>query len=97
MRCSSGACVLVEITGDRVLVRDSKLGEESPVHPYGLEEWAELLEDIRDDYCPAEWWRVGGDVMLWSRAGITLKFTVDEIEEFEAGVKEGKFDVEAPA
>lgn len=38
-RCDSGSCVEVAQDGDTVLIRDSKLGDDSPVLTFTREEW----------------------------------------------------------
>jgi hypothetical protein len=46
--CSGNAtCVEVAQDGDFVLVRDSKLGEESPVLVFDKKEWGTFLEGVK--------------------------------------------------
>lgn len=47
-RCSNGACVEVAVEDGRVLVRDSKLGEESPVLAFSPSDWRTFLATARD-------------------------------------------------
>lgn len=42
--CSGGHCVEVAPAGGRVLLRDSKLGDASPVIEFTRAEWAAFLE-----------------------------------------------------
>ena len=42
--CANGSCVEVGAAGDRVLLRDSKLGDASPILEFTPEAWAEFLE-----------------------------------------------------
>lgn len=91
--CAQGGCVEVAHAEGRVLVRDSKLGDESPVIEFTPELWMDLLDDIRDDTWPSMWWRIN-DTVAWTHGGVPLRFSVEEIEAFEEGVKAGRFDVE---
>lgn len=46
----SGADGCVEIApGEVVLMRDSKIGEASPVLSFGLAAWRAFIEDVRED------------------------------------------------
>ena len=101
-KCGGGECVAVGHLADRVLVRDGKLGEESPVLEFTPSGWR--------GFCAvaAEWDRssvfvsgikLGGSaehVCLASTDDqVHLHFTWQEWDEFVEGVRAGKFDLEA--
>ena len=104
--CSDGSCVEVAHDGGRVLVRDGKLGDESPVLEYGAEEWGEVLNSVRLGFLP-HWGQpdtshrsvdggvvwVNGDVA----GGPSLSFTAEEWDSFVEGVRAGRFSPEVPA
>lgn len=46
---SSGSCVEVRLINGTVQVRDTKLGEASPVLPFDAGQWATLLAGVRAD------------------------------------------------
>lgn len=45
-RCGSAACVEVALVDGQVHVRDSKLGNASPVLVFGVEEWSAFLDGV---------------------------------------------------
>lgn len=45
--CASGDCVVVAVDGDLVLVRDSKLGDNSPTLTFTCTEWDAFVEGVR--------------------------------------------------
>jgi hypothetical protein len=47
-RCESGACVDVANHTDHVLIRDSKLGDASPVLSFTRAEWDAFTAGVRD-------------------------------------------------
>lgn len=47
-RCNLNGCVEVCTEESLILVRDSKLGDESPILRFDREEWAELVKAIKD-------------------------------------------------
>jgi hypothetical protein len=51
-RCSVGDCVQVRHEQDVVYVRDSKLGDDSPIQRWELGEWRDLLRLIKWEWTP---------------------------------------------
>lgn len=105
-RCSSNGCVEVRHDAGRVLLRDSKLLDESPVIEFTPSAWRGFLA------AAAEWDRdseiqvggvcldrVGGDypVCVLSRDPVALHFTWEEWDAFVKGVEAGEFAPEAVA
>lgn len=43
----SGSCVEVRLINGTVQVRDTKLGEASPVLPFAAGQWASMLADVQ--------------------------------------------------
>lgn len=83
--CNNGNCVEVLIDGEgTVQVRDSKLGDASPIITFTPDDWGELLKLAR-----------GG----WSIWGVfaPLQFTFAERVAFAAGVRNGEFDLPTEA
>lgn len=117
-RCSTGGCVEVQWRTacvqvgcvqvghdelrDVVLVRDSKLGDQSPVIEYSPQWWQARCDGMRtmanrtDSYADA--WLPSGvhrvhDHYEWRKGGVTLTFTPDEWDAFTEGVNSGTFDL----
>jgi len=44
---ASGACVEVAVTTDTIRVRDSKLGQASPIANMSVEQWDQFLSRLR--------------------------------------------------
>lgn len=99
----SGECVEAGRCGcpdGQVLVRDSKLGDDSPVLEFTTADWAEFLDSVKRGFLP---WCVdinGPDVLMTGpgdpadpggRSGL-LRFTHGEWDAFEAGAMAGEFD-----
>ena len=99
--CSNGGCVEVSHEPDRVLVRDGKLKDKSPVIVYTLAEWNAILADsyTGPPFPIARTLYGGGYAWVGPNEGqtglVTLEFDGDEISEFLAGVKAGTFKVTA--
>ncbi|UKD50725.1 DUF397 domain-containing protein (plasmid) [Amycolatopsis sp. FU40] len=96
---SDGGCVEVNdsITGV-VGLRDSKLGETSPVARFDRDQWATWQDEIRRHRLDGENGAVsvtehsaGWDVRV-SATGEILRFTGFEVECFQQGVNAGEFD-----
>jgi hypothetical protein len=47
--CIQGDCVEVAQSGDAVYVRDSKLGDESPVLTLTRHEWEAFVKGVKND------------------------------------------------
>lgn len=95
--CASGGCVEVARDGDQVLVRDSRLGDGSPVQRWSRELWDGLLHAIQYNvYSPGivDPGGVLGRVVLGleSEGHEPLKFSAGEWFAFRKGVKDGEFD-----
>jgi len=105
--CSSGGCV--EVGGDdgRILLRNSKLGEDSPVIEFTPAAWTAFVTaaaawDRRTPWAAAGvsvavWWPRGSEVCLHDDDLNHLHFTWDEWSAFAAGVVAGEFDPKALA
>lgn len=100
VRCGSGACVEVRFVGGHVQVRDSKLGDESPVLEYTVEWWIMRCQAMQGAMIHGGGWLPGGvrrrtvpggSVVEWARAGKTLTFTEEEWAAFEAAVAAGEY------
>jgi hypothetical protein len=91
--CASGGCLEAIRDGDMVLVRDSKLGDDSPVQEWPVKEWAELLRVIRVDGSQRAW-RYTPDFsgVVLTRGSVELTFTSDEWDDFVSGVLSGDFE-----
>lgn len=92
--CGNGDCVEVARDGDRVLVRDSKLGDDSPVQAWPVKEWTELLRAIRTD-SGRRAWKWSGDfssVELAHDFDEPLVFSESEWDAFLEGVLAGDFE-----
>lgn len=101
-RCDSGACVVVELDGDRVLVRD----EHGAVIELCLDAWGWALDAVRAGGLPPHARRLPGrdGGVVWrgappstGAATVTLRYTQVEWDAFAAGVEAGRFDVEGLA
>lgn len=99
-RCSMGSCVEVERQDEKVYLRDSKLGEESPVIEFTPACWSEFLDAVRRDALPDDaiemmdggvWLPVPGPRF----DGWHLKFDREEWDAFVKGVKAGEFDLQS--
>lgn len=84
----------------RVLVRDSKLCDDSPILPFTLGDWQDFLDTVKRGHLP---WCVdtnGPDVIVSDLADpadpggptVTLRFTHAEWDAFVAGAVAGEFD-----
>jgi hypothetical protein len=93
--CASGDCIEVAIDGDAVLVRDSKLGDNSPTIRYAAEFWMRLMADIDDGALPFDI-TTAGDDFVWRRLSprSELRFTKAEIVAFMAAAADGEFDLD---
>jgi hypothetical protein len=99
----SGGCVEVALVDGVVLVRDSKLGDDSPVQEWTPGEWCDLLAPIKSD-SDYPWGfsvMVSGEILLGlighedlliQHEGL-LRFDRDEWSAFSNGVKAGEFDL----
>lgn len=104
-RCDNSGpnCVEVKLAADDVQIRDSKLGDASPVLTFSAEEFRGVVQDIKDKgfYTYAENMAVVHVNDVWSvysrhDAGpeyAQLVFVEDEWASFVAGAKAGDFDL----
>jgi hypothetical protein len=46
--CEAGSCIEVEDRSDAVMVRDSKLGSDSPVLSFEPAAWTEFVDGLKD-------------------------------------------------
>lgn len=79
--CESGNCVEVGHDDQGILIRDSKLGEDSRVLRYTPGGWKVLCGRVK-----------GGEDIDWRVEFHPLVFDADEIAAFLEGVRTGKFD-----
>lgn len=100
--CSSGACVEVSHVDGRVLVRDSKRGDKSPVIVYRVDDWRTVLEDAAGGVVPIGlYFDESPPTVVWVWTALDqredelarLEFTPEEWDEFVVGVKAGTFVV----
>ena len=92
-RCVGGDCVEVRLNGNLVEVRDSKLGDDSPVLTFDERAWRLTLSAITQ-FASSPGMFTGPDGVTWQRDGAELRFTWAEFDRFVAGVKDGGFDVD---
>jgi hypothetical protein len=97
----SANCVEVRHSNGRIEVRDSKLGDASPVLTYSPDQWRRLLEQVKAKDEIETWYVTGpGHRMSWCwgqhGSDVVLKFTIGEILAFTRGVKAGEFDGPPP-
>lgn len=77
----NGTCVEVAISGVDFQVRDSKLGDASPVLRYTPAKWSALLDRIK-----------AGEQVDVDNEFFPLSFDDAERQAFVAGVQSGEFD-----
>lgn len=96
--CSNGACVEVRATADGVEVRDSKLGDTSPVLAYTTADWVtNVVGELQGGgWLPEHAYRDGHGNTILRRAigGTELVFTETEWDTFVAAVRDGDFDIQ---
>jgi hypothetical protein len=98
----SGNCVEVKIGNHgKVLVRDSKDNGDGPELSFSLDDWALLIQEIKDGFAVP----MGGKIETWAGNGIVtmlhrdhtrvrLSFTQSEWNAFVEGVHHGHFDLQ---
>jgi hypothetical protein len=95
-RCAGGDCVQVRHESDVVYVRDSKLGEDSPVQEWPLTYWEFLCDAIVADLPRFSGFRKlgdGGVELRWAHIHpAPLIFDAGEWKAFVLGVRAGEFD-----
>lgn len=93
-RCTRRECVEVFHVDEEIHVRDSKLGERSPILRFSLHDWKWIcifldggvpLRNLRPSYILP--WRY-----IWKQNNKTLHFSRREIKDFINGVKDGDFE-----
>jgi hypothetical protein len=97
----SGNCLEAKADGSDILVRDTKLGEASPVLRFTTYDWGRFVNEIKDGFtCPQggeiETWNENGGVIMLDRSEpkIRLTFTRAEWNAFTEGVDIGEFDLQ---
>jgi hypothetical protein len=97
-RCAGGDCVQVRHDDDVVYVRDSKLGDDSPVQEWPLTYWEFLCDAIVADLPRFSGFRKlddGGVELRWAHIHpAPLIFDAGEWKAFVLGVRAGEFDRE---
>lgn len=89
--CADGSCVEVRRNGDRVEVRDSKLGEESSIANFTPGQWSTVLRMTKR--FELETWDAFAAFAVFGEPD-ELVFNDAEKAAFVAGVRAGQFDVE---
>lgn len=79
---AQGNCVEVSMPADMVLVRDSKLGDDSPIVEFGLDRWQELFD------------AAAADELNWI-VFYPLQFNAEERDAFIKGAIDGEFNLPA--
>jgi hypothetical protein len=100
--CAGGDCVEVKSDKAQILVRDSKLGDDSPVLRFGVVSWWVFTDAITTPPKDDLWKPVhrsiayeGNDVILsTSVRSPQLRFNWGEWKAFVLGVRAGEFDPE---
>lgn len=99
-RCSSGGCVEVRHNNGRVVLRDSKLGDDSPELEFTPAEWDSFLaaavewdRDSEMQVGPVVLDRVGGDypVCIVGDQVAALHYSWEEWADFRVGAEAGEF------
>jgi hypothetical protein len=97
-RCAGGDCVQVRHDDDVVYVRDSKLGNHSPIQEWPLTYWEFLCDAIVADLPRFSGFRKlddGGVELRWAHIHpAPLIFDAGEWKAFVLGVRAGEFDGE---
>jgi hypothetical protein len=102
-RCNNGSCVAVTCANaDEVWVRDSKLGDASPILRVPVPAWWSFLAAVKTGqvltYRGVLWVAdVDAGWLVWLRdePDVTLWFDRAEVAAFVAGVEAGEFEVES--
>lgn len=94
----SGNCVMTKTDGREIQVRDSKLGDASPILSFSFEDWGSFIAEIkRGITCPVagpfEVWLAATGFDIVEKDGAVLNFTNDEWNAFVGGVQDGEFDL----
>jgi hypothetical protein len=88
-------CVEVRHGHGQVYVRDSKLGDDSPVQRWELGEWRDLLRLIKWEWTPDGVSRLAdGCVEFGLERHDKLTFTADEWKAFREGVIDEQFEID---
>lgn len=103
LACNNGECIEVGLHAGHVWVRDSKLGDDSPVLKVPAEDWSAFLEAVKGGYLcwpggRVHYSHVGVDVWdMWltSDSETGLQFTDREMDAFVKGVHAKEFDLTA--
>jgi len=102
---NSDNCVEVRTEDERILVRDTKLGEASPILSFSTSDWQGFLLDVTAGYDWPAFEAIktapGGEhyIQMWDntngfRGQTVLSFTEAEWIAFSEGVKLGEFDLQ---
>jgi hypothetical protein len=95
---TASSCVEVRRESDVVYVRDSKLGDHSPIQEWPVEDWLFLTDAIASKQPKFSGYRKlddGGIRLGWARLGHSpLWFNAGEWLAFEYGVRAGELDPE---
>jgi hypothetical protein len=101
-RCNNGHCVSVACADGEVWVRDSKLGDDSPILRIPVPSWWSFLAAVKTGqvltYRGVLWVaELDAGWLMWLRdePDVTLSFDRAEVAAFAAGVEAGEFEVAA--
>lgn len=94
-------CVEAREANGLIEIRDTKLGEASPVFSVSKSDWETFLGEIKQGItCPTggvlDTWVEGAGMTMKSfdAQGVELNFTGDEWKAFVEGVKAAEFDLQ---
>ena len=102
----SGNCVEVKSSDDQVLIRDTKLGDASPILAVSVEHWKLFIDEIkrrgkigphglsyRGSTLDTLIDDSGVELVLWTPEDKSLDFTPAEWGAFVEGARDGEFDL----
>lgn len=100
--CNNGSCVAVACATSEAWVRDSKLGDDSPVLRIPVAAWWSFLAAVKTGQTLTYGGLLhvegrDGEWLAWIRGEptVTLWFDPSEVDAFVAGVEAGEFEVES--
>lgn len=87
--CTAGVCLTPGIGNGDVVVRDSKLGDDSPLAVFTPEQWSAYVTEVAAGRAD----RDGGDYVLVDPrgTGIVLRYTFGEWDAFQDGCAREEF------
>jgi hypothetical protein len=91
--CLEGTCLTPGISDGDIIVRDSKLGDDSPWAVFTPEQWAAYTAEVASGRSDVE----GADYVLRDPrgTGVVLRYTAAEWDAFTDGCRRSEFAVAA--